>query len=65
MLVSPVSCEAKPRLVKPLPGQDYMYPFGVIGVAPRYIPAARAETCVVQAAPRPATCAHATVRAIS
>jgi len=22
-----------------LPGQDYMYPFGVIGVAPRYIPA--------------------------
>ena len=21
------------------PGQDYMYPFGVIGVAPRYIPA--------------------------
>ena len=22
-----------------LPGQDYMYPFGVIGVAPRYLPA--------------------------
>ena len=22
-----------------LPGQDHMYPFGVIGVAPRYIPA--------------------------
>jgi hypothetical protein len=22
-----------------LPGQDHMYPFGIIGVAPRYIPA--------------------------
>jgi len=37
-----VSCEARPRLIKPpSPGQDHMYPFGltVIGAAPRYIPA--------------------------
>jgi len=28
-----------------LPGQDYMYPFGVIGVVPRYIPAVDKEIC--------------------
>ena len=33
-----VSCEVRPRLVGRPPAQDYMYPFGVIGVAPLYIP---------------------------
>ena len=28
-----------PRRRAALPGQDHMYPFGIIGVAPRYIPA--------------------------
>jgi hypothetical protein len=28
-----------PRRSGPLPGQDHLYPFGIIGVAPRYIPA--------------------------
>jgi hypothetical protein len=33
-------CEAKTETGRvTLPGQDHMYPFGIIGVAPRFIPA--------------------------